>query len=63
MKIHPREELVAKAALEVLRTLNAHDLTDGEQIRVMGDLLSGIAKYMIRGERHPYDPMKGGGEE
>lgn len=62
-KIHKREEIVRKAQAELTEWKMKHDLTPGEMIRVWSDELSSLAKWMIRGERHPDDPETPGGIE
>jgi hypothetical protein len=71
MRLHPREAIVKKAESELrekmIEIVMRSELTEGESlsvvIHVMGDWLSGIAKYMIREERHPGEPNKPGGLE
>lgn len=68
-RIHPREENVNKAKLELMECLGkiARDLTEGEMLKVvteeMSSWISGIAKYQIRAERHPDNPDQPGGLE
>lgn len=69
MKLHPREENVRRAHLKLMECLMElkKDLTDGEFLRVVTDELTSewhlTAKYMIREERHPGEPVKAGGLE
>lgn len=59
-KEHERASTVRKAesdlAMQWLKTVEKYDLTTGEQLRVLSNVLSGligsIAKYAIRHERH-----------
>jgi len=68
-RVHQREKLVHQAEMKLNGTLLevVHDLTEGEQIKVvtkvLSDWLLGMAKYMIRDERHPGEPDKPGGLE
>ena len=68
-RIHHREEIVRKAEQEVSDALfkATKDLTDGETLRVvvsvLGSHVGGMAKFMIRAERHPDDPDQPGGLE
>ena len=73
MRLHERESVVQEAELYWLNTkIKFHEkfdgrLTDGEELRVIakmfGDWLGGIAKFMIREERHPGKPDRPGGLE
>ena len=68
LRLHERELLVRKAEGEVraafLDALRKHDLTGGEELRVvssvLADYLQTFAKYAIREERHG-DASKAGG--
>jgi len=65
--IHEREAMVREAENKMLTHWIevSKDLTEGEEIRVLTNFLSGrlgtIAKFMIRAERHPDDPDQPGG--
>jgi hypothetical protein len=67
-RIHHRERQVTEARLEVervfLEAIEKYDLTNGEQLRVVAELFShtanGIARHMIREERHPGEDRPGG---
>lgn len=65
MRIHPREQIVDQARLQIasaiLSASKVHDLTDGELTAILAGELSSLAKYQIRQERHPNDPDKPGG--
>lgn len=63
MKMHRRELIVNKAAVEVQDVFMRHNLRFGERVRICADILSSIAKYIIREERHPNDPDMPGGLE
>lgn len=68
MMIHGREAPVREASLEltkaVLDIVKRHSLTDGETLRIVGEVLGGwvasTAKYMIREERHGRTDKPGG---
>jgi hypothetical protein len=45
---------------DLIRLQQLHDLTYGEWFSVLGGEIAGLAKYLIRTERHPNDPDKGG---
>lgn len=68
-KLHHREAIVRKAKLELMELLFKlrNDLTPGEYLKVVTEELSnewhGVAKYMIREERHPDNPDQPGGLE
>lgn len=70
MRLHPREQIVTAARLDltesILKWRKKYDLTDGELFSVIAEELSsqitGLAKYMIRWERHE-DLDKPGGLE
>lgn len=70
MRIHRREQAVHAAEHELTRFIldlvKKHELTEGEQLRVVNaaasSYIGGMAKYMIRDERHG-DPSKPGGIE
>jgi hypothetical protein len=71
-RLHPREEIVTRAQIDltaaVLAWREEHaELTPWELVRVLSGVLDsqlgGVAKYMIRAERHPDDPDKPGGWE
>lgn len=59
-KIHERTAIVRKAKITldncIINIWEEHDLTDAEMIKVISETLSenisGIAKHMIRQERH-----------
>jgi len=58
--------VVADAKLEFSKAFLAiekkHKLTYGEMFSILGDYMQNLAKYLIRSERHPDDPDKGGDE-
>ena len=66
-QIHPRESAVKKAELSIRTYIleTCKDLSEGEELQVLSNVLSscfgGIAKYMIREERHPGEPDKPAG--
>jgi len=66
IKMHKRSQIVTKARHEfdqfVIDWVKRHDLTYGEMFSIFGHAIASEAKYMIRGERHPDDPDKGGDE-
>ena len=66
MKLHERVMIVQAARLEVsqatLAAIEKHNLTYGEVTAILAEVLATWAKYQIRGERHPDDPEKRGGE-
>jgi hypothetical protein len=39
-----------------------YELTYGELFALLGNAVANLAKYQIRGERHPDDPDKNGDE-
>lgn len=47
---------------EMRRIQEVHKLTYGEWFSILGGEIAGLAKYLIRTERHPNDPDKGGDE-
>ena len=67
-RIHNREYIVRNVSLQLKKQLmdaiEEHNLTEGEQLRICVEVYSewvgGMAKYMIRDERHG-DPNKCGG--
>lgn len=70
MRLHPREEIVRKAEIDlrevVLQWGKRHtDMTTAEYLKVLlgvcTDDAQSILKYVIREERHPDDPDKPGG--
>jgi hypothetical protein len=69
VKLHPREERTRTAANELatflVNLVKKHGLTEGEALRVvsgeLGAWVGDVAKWMIRGERHPDDPDQPGG--
>ena len=73
MKLHEREEIVRKAEADFLAKMLdwmqewGDQLTDGEELRVVGGLLGGhlttMAKYQIREERHGDEDTPGGLEK
>lgn len=63
MKIHKREYIVEKEGLKIRKAFIDSELTYGEAIKVISDILANWAKYIIRAERHPDDPDKPGGLE
>jgi hypothetical protein len=66
MKLHPRSNAVTKARLEfdtfLLDLEQKYGLTYGELFSLLGNAIANLAKYQIRGERHPNDPDKKGDE-
>lgn len=71
MRTHPREAIVSEAQVELTKLVLGwsakHDLSDGELLsvldEVLGDRIAGLARRIIRDERHPHDPEKPGGIE
>lgn len=73
MRIHPREETVNRAEIEIKSAMldvmkkYSPNLTVPELLKILnkinGDIISSILKTVIRDERHPNDPDKFGGEE
>ncbi len=66
MKLHERLFIMQKARNEfdalLLELEQKHALTYGEMFSLLGHAVSNLAKYQIRGERHPDDPDKKGDE-
>jgi hypothetical protein len=64
MNLHERTMRVSEAELELSQWLSdwseAHELTFGEWVKILSGQLAGRAKYVIRAERHPDDPERGG---
>lgn len=64
MEMHERSQKVLIAQTELAwifsKYANENGLTFGEQIQMLGNMISNIVKYQIREERHPDDPDKGG---
>ncbi len=69
MRTHHREMIVSDYKLKLMHCLLElrQNLTNGEYIRVLteelSDQLGGVAKYMIREERHPDNISMPGGLE
>jgi hypothetical protein len=65
MKLHERTFIVkiAKGEIEmaILKIANAHDLTFGEVMSILGNVIQSSATYEIRQERHG-DRSKSGDE-
>ena len=65
MKLHPREIITLKADREyrefVTSLIIKHDLTHGEQLRIMSTTVGSLAEWIIRLERHPDNPDQPGG--
>lgn len=61
MEMHPREDVVRSAELDINDMIINRGLTHGEVVRVLSNALGFTGKYMIRDERHPNDPDKPGG--
>lgn len=63
MKLHERVFLVQEAKTEIemsiLKIANAHDLTFGEVMSILGSVIQTSAKYQIREERHGDASKKG----
>jgi hypothetical protein len=66
MRLHPRTRLVQLAELEINEAISAvwkrHDLTSLEVCQILTSRLALTQKYMLRSERHPDNPDKGGDE-
>ena len=66
MKLHPRALVVQQARLAfeafMLELEQEHALSYGELFSLYGNAIAHLAKYQIRGERHPDDPDKKGDE-
>lgn len=68
MRLHPREEVVSRARVDLMEKLldwrRGHDLTTAELFSILGGTLggeiTGIAKYLIREERHGDQDRPGG---
>lgn len=68
MRLHPREEIVTRARVDLMEKLldwrRDHDLTTAELFSILGgilgDQIAGIAKYLIREERHGDQDKPGG---
>lgn len=67
MKIHERAMPVHIAENEISYAfwegVQKHGLTYGEAIGCLARIMQTASKYMVRDERHPDDPEKGGDEE
>ena len=59
-KLHPRERIVAEAKVGIAREVFKHELTYGERLAILSELLSTAAKYQIRLERHGNTDTPGG---
>ena len=63
-RVHPREKIVKKAALEFLelkiKWLEKDGLTLGEILQILSSEVSDVAKWTIRQERHPENEDKPG---
>jgi len=66
MSIHPRYYVVQKADSKIrdaiIDAVAEFDLTYGEEVQILSNLLLNTAKYLIRSERHPNDPEAKGDE-
>ena len=66
MKIHERTLVVQKARHTfetfMLELEQEYGLSYGELFSLHGNAIANLAKYQIRGERHPDDPDKKGDE-
>jgi hypothetical protein len=67
VRLHKRTTIVQKARNEfetfLLELEQKHELTYGEVFSLLGNAIANLAKYQIRGERHPNDPDARGDEE
>lgn len=67
MKLHKRELMVnqkrADICLMIFEAFREADLTYGESISILSEVLAHLSKYMIRDERHPNAFDKPGGLE
>lgn len=65
MNVHPREAIVEEAGYKLIKAWveirDSYDLTNGECLRIIANILSTDAKYIIRAERHPENPDMPGG--
>jgi hypothetical protein len=66
MRLHPRTRIVQHAEEAISEAIHKvwaeADLTDIEVCQILVTQLASIQKYMLRNERHPDDPDKGGDE-
>lgn len=66
VKLHPRTLPVQGAAAEIrlalIRLQDEHGLTDIEMLQAVGAWQAGKLKHMLRAERHPDSPDRGGDE-
>ena len=66
IKLHKRSQIVTKARSDfdmfLLDLEKKYELTFGELFSILGNSIANLAKYQIRGERHPDDPDKKGDE-
>jgi len=66
IKIHKRSQIVTTARIAfdtfLLELEQKYELTFGELFSILGNAIANLAKYQIRGERHPDDPDKKGDE-
>lgn len=62
MNLHPRyfrvKEIQARVALDFVKA--TQELTTGERVQLLSDLLTQEAKYAIRDERHPVESGRKG---
>lgn len=67
LRAHPRTGVTARADAEfneaVSQVVKRHQLTSVELMQILAARMQSLLKYMLRHERHPDDPDKGGDEE
>lgn len=67
MRLHPRHHTVTTASHEIDTAIHEawerHDLTNIEVLQILSAFQVRVLKFMLRSERHPDDPDKGGDEE
>lgn len=66
MRVHPRVRQVNEAEAVINEALHnawtGYDLTSIEVLQILTAKQQSILKYMLRTERHPENPDKGGDE-
>lgn len=53
-KVQEARNKIAKSVNEII---DEYELTNGETVSIIAEILSSTAKYMIRDERHPEDTL------
>ena len=59
-RVFPVQQAAAEIQMEFWRSVEKHELTYGEVVSIVSEILASAAKYMIREERHG-DASKPGG--